>query len=113
MADINEVVVTSTGQEGWCGGCGTLKITVSNLAKEIDALEIRVGLMEARAIISTVIADVYDRIEFEHDGRFVCDYGDVHSLRRQYRRSPEVLSALNKALYAKSRRVFKSLVASK
>jgi hypothetical protein len=30
MADIKEVVVTSTEQEGWCGECDKLKIDVAN-----------------------------------------------------------------------------------
>ena len=51
MADIKEVVVTSTGQEGWCGGCDKLKIDVANLQKKCDALDIRFGLIDARDII--------------------------------------------------------------
>ena len=105
MADIEEVVVTSTGQGGWCGECDTLKIDVANLnekndalQKRNDALEIRVGFVFARDIISEVIAIVYDRIAFKQNGQFVCGYGDVHRLRRQYSESPRYMSALNKAL---------------
>ena len=106
VADIEEVVVTSTGQGGWCGEGDTLKIDVANLnqkndalEKRNDALEIRVGLLFAIDVISEVIAVVYDRIEFKHDGQFVCGYGDVHRLCRQYSESTGYMSALNKALY--------------
>lgn len=58
MAVIEEVVVTSTGKEGWCGECDTLKIEVAYLKKKSDALEIKVGLIYARDIISEVVAVV-------------------------------------------------------
>ena len=66
MADIKEGVVTSTGQEGWCGECDILKIDVANiynkydaLEKKFDALDIKFGLIDARDIISEIIAVVY------------------------------------------------------
>ena len=52
MADIKEVLVTSTGQEGWCGECDKLKIDVANLYKGLEARlaegEKKRELMEAR-----------------------------------------------------------------
>ena len=48
MADIKEVVVTSTGQEGWCGECNKLKIDVANLYKKNDALEKKYDALEKK-----------------------------------------------------------------
>jgi hypothetical protein len=48
MADIKEVVVTSTGQEGWCGECDKLKIDVANLHKKNDALEKKYDALEKK-----------------------------------------------------------------
>ena len=48
MADIKEVLVTSTGQEGWCGECDKLKIDVANLYKGLAEGEKKRELMEAR-----------------------------------------------------------------
>ena len=109
MADIKEVFVTSSGQEGWCGECDKLKIDVANLykkndavekkndalEKKYDALDIRFGLIDARDIISEVIAVVYGKIEFTHDGKSIDGYGDFCRLRKQYSKSPTDMSILN------------------
>ena len=101
MADMKEVVVTSTGQEGWCGGCDKLKIDVANLQKKCDALDIRFGLIDARDIISEVVAVVYGKIEFTHDGESIDGYGDFCRLRKKYSKPPtdvSILNELNEAL---------------
>jgi thiol-disulfide isomerase/thioredoxin len=98
MADIKEIVVTSTGQEGWCGECEKLKIDVANLykkydawEKKFDALDIRFGLIDARDIISEIIVVFYGKIEFTHDGESI----DFCRLREQYSKSPADMSILN------------------
>jgi hypothetical protein len=43
--------------------------------KKYDALDIRFGLIDARDVISKVIAVVYGKIEFTHDGKSIDGYG--------------------------------------
>ena len=68
------------------------------MKKKSDALEIKVGLIYARDIISEVVAVVYDKMEFTHDGLFVSNYGDLYPLRKLFKASERDMSALNKAV---------------
>ena len=91
MADIEEVVVTSTGEKGWCAQCDLLKVAVGLMQKEL-------GLIRARDTIAEVVAVVYDNIEFVHEGHSISKYGDVHDLRKQLRKSGKDVSGLNRAV---------------
>ena len=56
MADIKEVLVTSTGQEGWCGECDKLKIDVANLYKGLAEGEKK---RELTVIIGDLVGALY------------------------------------------------------
>ena len=106
VADIKEVVVTLTGQKGWCGECAILKIELDDLKGGCETLKIEdvdmtrgKGLIRARDTISEVVAVVYNNIEFEHDGHFVSKYGEVYALRKVLRSLKEDVSGLNKAVF--------------
>ena len=53
MADINEVVVTLTEQNGSCSQCDMLKTEVDDLKREL-------GLIRARDTMSSLVPVVYD-----------------------------------------------------
>jgi hypothetical protein len=97
-ADIEEVVVTLTGQKLLCGGCVTLKIEFDDLKWKLDDVKRELDLIRARDIISEVLDIVYDNIEFEHDGHFFSNYGDVCALRKLLRSLKKDVSGLNKAV---------------
>ena len=105
MADIGEVVVTLTGQRLWSGGCATSKIEFDDLKRKIGLIRARVtisvrkiDLIRARDTISEVVDVIYDNIEFEHDGHFISNYGDVYALRKLLRSLKKDDSGLNKAI---------------
>jgi hypothetical protein len=105
MADIEEVVVTSTGEKGWCVQCDLLKIEVGlihsreeSVQKELVSVEKELGLIRARDTIAEVVAVVYENIEFVHEGHSISKYGDVHNLRKQLWKSGKDVSGLNRAV---------------
>jgi hypothetical protein len=58
MADIKEVVVTSTGKEGWCGECDKLKIDVANLEERFELMKATLAEGEKKRELTVIIGDL-------------------------------------------------------
>jgi hypothetical protein len=98
MADIEEIVVTSTGEKGWCVQCDLLKNEVDIVKIELGSMKKELGLIRARDTIAEVVAIVYENIEFEHEGHHIANYGDVHTLRKRFQKLRKDVSGLNNAV---------------
>ena len=45
-----------------------------------------------------MVAIVYENIEFEYDGHYISNYGDVHTLRKRFQKLRKDVSGLNNAV---------------
>ena len=98
--DIEGVLVTSTGGNGWCGQCDTLKIEHDRTKLELDSLKKEVGLILARDTIAEMVAIVYGNIKFKYEGHSIFNYSDACSLRCRLKDENIDLSRLDKAVVA-------------